>query len=47
MSAFEMKADIAVVTRKSDEPRRFLLGRQSSIRCELVYDIGQLLAQSI
>jgi hypothetical protein len=47
MSAFEMKADIAVVTSKSDEPRRFLLGRQSSIRCEPINDTGQLSAQSI
>src|SRR5262245_23585430 len=31
---------------KSDEARGFLLGRQSSVRCELVDDIGQLLAKA-
>ena len=47
MSAYEVKADIDIVGSKSDKPRGFLLGGQSSIRCELVDDIGQLLAQSI
>jgi hypothetical protein len=42
-----LKADIDTVISKSDKPRRFLLGRQSPVRCEAVDDIGQLLAHPL
>jgi len=34
-----------IVGERSDEPRRFLFGRQSSVGRKLVNDIGQLLAK--
>src|SRR4029077_9784570 len=35
-----------VIRSKSDEPRGFLLSRQSSLWCKLVNDIRQLLTES-